>query len=205
MSGSSAQRMPPRMLEYAYEANMLPPPKDLHLLRGCEKAINTPELLEMILGQLPPTDIVRLRRTEKRFRHLIDTSIALKKRLFLLPSVDAETEHPICNPILLRQVTSGYGLLRSIVNPTTPLHPNDIRLLMLFSEKVHTAMTVRFKLAKHDSETGELYHGRSKVLEVQPGEDGVVRYADFEKTAQMLMVQRGEEWVIDYWRTELFI
>lgn len=159
----------------------------------------------MIVEQLPVTDIIRLRRTEQRFRHLIDTSITLKKRLFLFPSVDAETEHPICNPTLLRQVTSGYGLLQPIVNPTIRLDPNDIRLLMLFSAKVHTTMTVRFRLAKHDNETGELYHGRSKVWEVQPGEDGVVRYADFERTAQMLMAQRGGGWVIDSCRTEVFI
>ncbi|KAK4500704.1 hypothetical protein PRZ48_008893 [Zasmidium cellare] len=201
----TAQRMPQRLPEYGYETIALPPPKDASNFNKCHEVLATPELLEMILAQLPPADIIRSRRTNKQFRDAIDSSIPLKKRLFLLPSVEMDIQYPLCNPLLLHQMNHGYGLMGLVINPTIPLHPNDLRLSMQLSEKVQTSITVRFRLAKRDYQSGGLYYERSKIVEVQAGPDGTVRYAEVERMGRELMAARGEGWEVDYCRTEVFI
>ena len=70
--------------------------------RTYNKVLNTGELLEKIIFELPPSAIVRLRRVNKTWKHIIMTLPCIRKKIFL----DAE-------PLTKRWVYDNhYGVLR---------------------------------------------------------------------------------------------
>lgn len=70
--------------------------------------IATTELLEHILLDLPMRDLLLAQRINKRFKHLIDDSIAIQRALYFTPSLattaDGEAVVPIINPLLQNQM-----------------------------------------------------------------------------------------------------
>ncbi|KAF2167376.1 hypothetical protein M409DRAFT_53980 [Zasmidium cellare ATCC 36951] len=148
----------------------------LFRLRGFYSVLETPELLEMIILEMEPSDVFRLCRTSRFFLDTIRTSTAISKHLWLKADKTINASSPELNPAV-------FANRNLKMNPSTPLPANDVRGNMLLVQppgQLHFVLT----FAREDVDSS--LDGYITTMYMEKG----ARYTDLED-----LVGECLEWV----------
>ncbi|KAK4500705.1 hypothetical protein PRZ48_008894 [Zasmidium cellare] len=184
----------------------------LHTLRSFEGIFAAEELLEMILSNLDPAQLVSMRRVSKRFRDILEGSILLKKKAFFIPDETApgKVGHHKLNPVLFHEVADATELEitvgRLTLDPCLPRAGGDLRGLMLLTQKPTEEVTVFWEFYRHHEATqtrkARTEYATDKLL---LSAAGGVRLAHVEGATETLVERRGQEWTLDVHRIDVYI
>lgn len=158
----------------------------LYRLSGCFNVLNTPELLEMIIRELDISTIMRLYRTSKGYRAFIESSLPIKKKLWLASDQAYgkanQTISTELNPFLYDVGTPLLPFSRPtlLVDPVKPLPPTDLRALMIVLQSSTRRMHVWTRVSQN---------GR-RPLATQPMKE-MERNAKYKDVEQYVSENRG--------------
>lgn len=105
------------------------------------RVFSIPTLLEKILDHLPARRVLLMKRIDSSFKHFIENTMAIKKKLFLAPDASID-DPPIINHMVMRHMTGKCAMLMHY--PEESLAQHSYRD-MYISQPPISAITVSYE------------------------------------------------------------